>query len=109
MISDCRGESELYAENVAEILKRFDVSRKWLQFTAEVREVRVEVVHFNVHVFPKHMDQVVFMDHSVWILREYQKKLIFFRRKTNRLVVKNDLMTIEIDNQILELNNFIIL
>lgn len=68
MMRDCRGESELYAENVAQVLKRFDVSRKRFQFTAQVRKVGVEVVHFNVHVLPEHVDEVIFVDNSVWVL-----------------------------------------
>ena len=71
--------------------------------------MRVEVVDFDVHVFPEHVDEVVFVDDPVWVLRKDEEQLVLFWRQAHGLVIEDNLMPIEIDDEVFELDDLIIL
>ncbi len=62
------GSFKLYTEHVAEVFKGFNMGGKRLKLTAQVGKVGIKVVYFNMDVFPQHMDQVILVDNSIWIL-----------------------------------------
>ena len=71
--------------------------------------MRIEVIHFNVNIFPKHMNQIIFVDNAIWILRKHQQELILFRGQSDGLVIEDHLVAVKIDHEIFELDYFIIL